>query len=327
MKRKTSFPFAFRSFIRNFALVKLSVVIPVYGVERTLERCVMSVLGQGVPDMEVILVDDGSPDGSGKLCDKMAEENGAVTVIHRENGGLSEARNTGLALAKGHYVTFVDSDDEVAPGTYRPLLDFLALHSGVDILEYNMVKHYGTPQAAHLQPGDRLFENGDDYWFQTRAYGHAYACNKIFRRGLFDHVRFPRGKAFEDAWTLPALLDRATAVATTSLGDYLYYENAGGITRRAGAEALRSLLDAHVAAMANHRHWPACDGFTDYYMHAVNIQLDVYGETGEVVLPDLSAKIKPLYTNGLKNRLKALTIKLLGIKHLCRIHKTCRLLW
>ena len=106
--------------------VSLTVIIPVYKTENTLDRCIKSVLANQVD--EVILVDDGSPDGSGKKCDKWAELDTRIKVIHEANGGLSDARNAGLKAATGDYVSFVDSDDDVAPDTYAPLITFLSEH-------------------------------------------------------------------------------------------------------------------------------------------------------------------------------------------------------
>ena len=95
----------------------LSVIIPVYRTEQTLQRCVESVLNQGVDDMEVILVDDGSPDSCPELCDEWEEKDAHIKVIHKTNGGLSDARNAGIDIAKGEYITFVDSDDWVDANT------------------------------------------------------------------------------------------------------------------------------------------------------------------------------------------------------------------
>lgn len=102
----------------------LSVIIPAYNVEETLGRCVESVLGQGVDDMEVIIIDDGSTDGTGKVCDSYGGREG-VTVVHQKNGGLSEARNKGLDVAKGEMITFVDPDDYIAPKTYKELVEMM----------------------------------------------------------------------------------------------------------------------------------------------------------------------------------------------------------
>lgn len=97
----------------------LSVIVPVYNVEKYLQECVDSILAQDVEDMEVILVDDGATDGSGKICNEYAEKDKRVTVIHKENGGVSTARNAGLDIARGKYITFVDSDDYLLPNTFH----------------------------------------------------------------------------------------------------------------------------------------------------------------------------------------------------------------
>ena len=113
----------------------LSVIIPVYNVEHTLERCVQSVLTQNFADMEIILVDDGSTDGSSALCDTYGNKKN-ITVIHQDNAGLSAARNTGLTVAKGRYVTFVDSDDYLDTDLYPSLMKVLQADDDIDLLEY-----------------------------------------------------------------------------------------------------------------------------------------------------------------------------------------------
>ena len=116
--------------------MKLSVIIPVYKVEAYLRKCVESVLGEAGVEMEVILVDDCSPDGSGAICRHFAESDARVKYLRRnENGGLSAARNTGLEAAIGDYVTFVDSDDYVAPGTFVENMAVIETNPEIDILE------------------------------------------------------------------------------------------------------------------------------------------------------------------------------------------------
>ena len=191
--------------------MKLTVIIPVYCVEATLDRCVESVLRQDVPDMEVILVDDGSPDRCPQLCDDWKARDSRISVIHKENGGLSDARNAALDVAKGDYITFVDSDDWISPDTYKPLLERMG---DSDLLEYSI--------AGRLSLTDTTYDHASDYWLQSRAYTHAYAWNKIYRRSLFSHIRFPKGRVFEDVCTLPQLLQQTHLITTTRLGFYHY---------------------------------------------------------------------------------------------------------
>ena len=148
--------------------MKLSVIIPVYRVEHTLERCIESVLRQRVDGMEVILVDDGSPDSCPRLCDEWSLRDSRIKVIHKSNGGLSDARNAGIELASGSYITFVDSDDFIAPDTYEPLLSIIG---DADILEYSVAEWLALP--------DRTFTDTNRYWLETQAYLHTYAWNKI----------------------------------------------------------------------------------------------------------------------------------------------------
>lgn len=224
----------------------LSVVIPVYKVEQTLDRCVKSVLMQGIDDIEVILVDDGSPDHCPEMCDKWAERDNHIKVIHQSNSGLSEARNAGIAIAAGDYITFVDSDDYLHADTLAPLTQWLGQNTEVDILEY-MVIHDDSSRMV-LSLDDRKFSSAKDYWLTTKAWRHSYACNKIYRRQIFDHVQFAKGRLFEDLFLLPDALHHAKCVATTSHGYYNYCDNVEGISRQVNISSVKQLLAAEVKA-------------------------------------------------------------------------------
>jgi glycosyltransferase involved in cell wall biosynthesis len=280
--------------------MKLTVIIPVYRVEATLERCIGSVVNQKVDDMEVILVDDGSPDRCGLLCDEWAERDHRIRVIHKQNGGLSDARNAGLDVARGEYVTFVDSDDYLAEGTYAPLLERIG---EADLLEYAI--------DGRLTPGERTYERYEDYWLKERAYCHTYAWNKIYRRGLFDGIRYPKGKIFEDVYTLPQLLKKARRIGTTSHGAYHYCYNPEGITATADGNGLAQLLEAYLCS-----GMPVSD---DYYLYLLNIQMDVCELTGRPAV--LSPRRVDAAAFGGRKKLKALANNILGINILCKTNK------
>jgi glycosyltransferase involved in cell wall biosynthesis len=282
--------------------MKLSVIVPVYRVEATLDRCVESVLKQDVDDMEVILVDDGSPDNCPEMCDRWAVEDQRIKVVHKQNGGLSDARNAGLDMATGDYVTFVDSDDYLAPGTYGSLMELLMTG---DIVEYSI--------TDRLQLQDACYDDADKYWLETQAYTHTYAWNKIYRRSLFEDVRYPVGKVFEDVYTLPLLLRKATRIVTTSRGFYHYTYNEQGITASANAngQGLAMLLDAHLKS-----RMPVDD---IYYMYMVNIQMDVWERTSTpILLPPRRVRTAGLDFN---KKLKAIALNTIGIKRLCKLNK------
>ena len=280
--------------------MKLSVIIPVYRVETTLDRCVSSVIGQNISDMEVILVDDGSPDRCPELCDEWVQKDDRIRVIHKVNGGLSDARNAALDIAKGDYVTFVDSDDWLADNTYALLLENIG---DSDIMEYSI--------SERLMLTDRTYTDINDYWLTEKAYTHTYACNKIYRRNLFDNIRFPKGRIFEDAYTFPKLLQQTSVVRTSHLGAYHYSLNPSSITATADGTGLAQLLDAHLT-----NGMPVDDC---YYLHLANIQMDVWERTGApILLPERQVDTSLFKGH---NKLKAALLNKLGIRLLCRINK------
>ena len=154
--------------------VKLSVIIPVYCVEATLERCLQSVVGQTFRDIEVILVDDGSPDGCPQLCDEWAARDSRISVIHQRNRGLSAARNAGLDAAQGEWVTFADSDDFLDTDTYALLM---AQADDCDLLEYPFYWHYGSAEQQLRLTTAETYDDAADYWLRGHAYEHTYAWN------------------------------------------------------------------------------------------------------------------------------------------------------
>ncbi len=180
----------------------ISVIVPVYNVKPYLRRCVDSILAQTLPGIEIILVDDGSFDGSDLVCDEYAGNNKSVQVIHKENGGLGSARNAGLDVATGEYVAFVDSDDFIAPETYQHLLCALWENKAdLSICGYQKVEGHKEQGVANAYPSEtmtgmqaleKLYTN--DYVYFT------IACNKLFKRSVFDSLRFPQGKLFEDGY-------------------------------------------------------------------------------------------------------------------------------
>ena len=150
--------------------MKLSVVIPVFRVENTLRRCVESVLTQSYTDLQVILVDDGSPDSCPILCDQLAASDARIQVVHQENRGLSDARNSGIQIADGEYITFIDSDDYLSPDTYKPLMETLLRNPVIDMIEYPVVEHEGKGTETKLLTfTPEVFTDMHRYWLEAKA--------------------------------------------------------------------------------------------------------------------------------------------------------------
>ncbi len=287
--------------------MKLTIIIPVYRVERTLDRCVQSVMAQQFADFEVILVDDGSPDLCPSICDEWARRDPRISVIHKENGGLSDARNAGIGRARGEFITFVDSDDYLADGT---LAQVMPLADDADLTEYPICRNSGSASQQLLTFDEQTYDDACQYWLQARAWQHTYACNKIYRRRLFDEVRFPTGRAFEDAATLPLMLRQQPRVRTTGRGLYHYTANEQGITHTATGDELRQLLEAHLASAM-----PMDDA---YYLSLLNIQMDVCRLTGcQPTLP--MRRVRP--QGNWKSMVKAVIQNTIGIKGICKLNQ------
>lgn len=297
--------------------MKLSIIVPVFRVESTLDKCITSIINQDYENIEIILVDDGSPDSCPSICDKWANNDNRITVIHKDNGGLSDARNAGIEIASGNYITFIDSDDYIDNGIISKLMNIIIEHPEYDILEYS-IKQTGLNEDIELLFEDKVYNSAKEYWSEGEAYNHSYACNKIYKTGLFDKIRYPKGKVFEDLSTLPLLTDKAKFIATTHIGFYNYYKNPNGITANANGSELKMLLMAHISLL-NH---PVLELEKDakYIMHVVNIQMDVYERTNEE--PILTIK-RIKNTNKLcsKAKIKAYALNILGINKLCKLNK------
>ncbi len=213
--------------------MKLSIIVPVYNVRRHLQKCIESILQQTYTDYELILVDDGSPDNCGHICDRYAQECDKVKVIHKKNGGLSSARNAGIAAAKGEYITFVDGDDTIASGTYYYNMRILLSNPDIDILEYPIIEHYESPRSniISFKPekvcgNEKVFTD----WISRKGYEHCFACNKIYRADLFLFIRYPEGEVFEDTLTTPLLYQSSENVYYSDCGFYYYYDHKESIT-------------------------------------------------------------------------------------------------
>lgn len=304
--------------------MKISIVIPIFRVERTLRRCVDSIVGQMFEDWEMVLVDDGSDDGSAKIGEEYAMRDSRISIIHQENRGLGAARNRGIAETTGDILMFVDSDDALAPDTLAPLHDIMARHEEYDFVEFPVIKHFGDKlKEERIDFHEMEFSDKWQYWFDAKAYAHSYACNKIFRRRVFNDVRFREKKKFEDMFTLPEILDTSNRFATTASGAYLYFDNPDGITATAGRD-LSHLLEAHINVFADKLHWQRPKGisrkaFGTYYAHVLNIQIDVCNRcgTGSIALHTL-----PYYGTP-----KLMLLHLTGMRLMCLLTKLHQQLW
>ena len=213
----------------------LTVVIPVYNVEKYLKRCVESVLVQEWHNFEILLIDDGSSDSSPRICDDYVKTYDFISVIHKENGGLSEARNTGISLAKGEYVYFPDSDDWLEPQIFAELAEVLESRE-FDIVSFNREFVKGEEEVIQTVPKVTQVFNGKDAFVQIlkHSYITGFANDKIYKKSLFidNNISFPKGKYYEDLGTNYKLFLSAENVFATNQKYYHYLiDNPDSITQ------------------------------------------------------------------------------------------------
>lgn len=217
-------------------MVPISIIVPVYNVEKYIGRCIESILCQTFTDFELILVDDGSPDNSVGICGKYMEKDARIFLIHKENGGLSSARNAGIDSAKGEYLLFVDGDDVIHPETLEILYSNLK-ENNVQISMGNFCRFHndselrfqsGDENAQSSNSGIRVLEKLYD---RNDGARYVSACGKLIKRSLFENVRFPVGRLFEDEFTTYLLYYKAHKVSVTEKVLYYYFVNDEGITR------------------------------------------------------------------------------------------------
>ena len=213
----------------------LTVVIPVYNVEKYLKRCIESILVQEWKNYDILLVDDGSTDHSPQICDDYVKAYDFISVIHKENGGLSEARNTGISHAKGEYVYFPDSDDWLEPDTFIALAEALESQE-FDIISFNREFVKGEEDAIVSEPEVTQVFEGKDAFVQMlkHSYITGFANDKIYRKSLFidNNILFPKGKYYEDLGTNYKLFLSAKKVYATNQKYYHYLiDNPDSITQ------------------------------------------------------------------------------------------------
>lgn len=303
----------------------LSVIVPVYNTSLTLKRCLDSIISQALSDWEVIIVDDGSNDGSSSMADEYAYEYPFIHAVHQRNKGLSAARNRGIEESKGDILTFVDSDDWLMPGVLNHVVTQMADHPECDLFEYSVVVHRGMRTRSITLP-DQTFTAVRDYWLTTKAFTHAYAWNKVYRRSFLDSttvpVRFDIGKVYEDALFMAKVVALNPVVRTSSFLGYSYEWNASGITSTASGYHLVNLLVANLSAAQSlgitfgDTFVPAEE--TAFYLSLLNTQITVCRLTcQQPILPE--RKVHFVNTPGLKMKIKVFFLNTVGLRRLCAV--------
>lgn len=210
----------------------ISVIVPIYKVEKYLKKCIDSIINQTYKNLEIILVDDGSPDNCPKICDEYASSDSRIKVIHKKNGGLSDARNAGMTEATGKYISFVDSDDYVSPDFIQSLYDTIVREES-DIAECGVVKVYDDKEDGYEISGDEsaVTYNTHDALHQLLLEGEfkQHVWNKLYRADLVLDVPYAVGKLNEDEFWTYQVFGKARKVSKISKTMYFYLQRSTSI--------------------------------------------------------------------------------------------------
>lgn len=226
--------------------MELSIIVPVYKVESVLGTCVESILAQTFRDFELILVDDGSPDRCGEMCEEWARKDARIRVVHKENGGLSDARNAGIDVARGDCIGFVDGDDCIAPEMFEVLVRNMREHNA----DISMCGYVNVYPAG---PKKRCMDRTVRVWNQEEAIRNilkgkalsVHAVTKLYARKLFDGVRYKKGVVSEDAYIIMDIMDRVRTAVFTPLGLYYYVHRAESINTGAYTPRDLTRIEGH----------------------------------------------------------------------------------
>lgn len=233
-------------------MLNISIIVPVYNVDEYLEKCIQSILNQTFKNYELILVNDGSTDLSGEICDKYKKIDNRIKVIHKKNGGLSSARNAGLDIALGEYIAFVDSDDSIHPQMYEILFGLIKKYDA-DISCCSFKKVYNTSHQNYDKVySSKIYEMNniqavtsiDKEYIGVRL---VIACNKLYNRSLFKNLRYNIGRIHEDEFMAHRILYKCRKLIYIDEDLYYYLQRSGSIMSnrfsKSKVDALMSLSD------------------------------------------------------------------------------------
>lgn len=240
----------------------ISIIVPIYKVEQYIRSCIESLICQTYENLEIILVDDGSPDNSGQICDEYAKKDSRIKVIHKENGGLSDARNVGLSLAKGEYIGFVDSDDRIHPEMYEELMKSMEkYHSDISMCGYYKEFEDGMLlpfifKEMEIEKREAMIKLLEDVEIRN------FVWNKLYKRQVLENIQFPEREEFEDILTLYKIFLKAQKVSNVEKALYYYRIRENSIT----ASGKKVHSDSMVKAFEKQREgitalYPELDGY------------------------------------------------------------------
>lgn len=309
----------------------LTIIVPIYNVGKYLSRCIDSILYQDFTDFELILIDDGSSDNSGNICDEYAKKDNRIVVVHQQNKGVSSARNRGLDIARGEYITFIDPDDSIELNTFAPNMELLKNNKHIDLIQIS-VNAVGKDAKYCYISSNRIIR-GDEmlgYWYRGNSIPYAI-WGKFFRKKIFEKLRFPEGYILaEDLFLIPDILCIINIVLLSEYGCYNYYctENSSSSFSLSSKVEIKkkNMLDSYLKSL----RYIALEG------NNLSIQIEFLENYIRIFIKELLKSENIKYINelklyipkviqidrhlGLKNNIWIVCLNVLGVKSFIRVY-------
>ncbi len=305
----------------------ISVIVPVYNVENYLERCIRSIINQTFKDMEIFLIDDGSTDKSGDICDYYSKVDPRINIIHKKNEGLAATRNLGIEISKGEYLIFIDSDDFINKDMIMCLYKKSKKYNA-DIVscQYRKVlENEIIDENQSIESNDRLFTNIEaiEEYLENKneceKIFHTVIWNKLYNKRIFKNIRFPSGKLYEDGYVTYKLLYLANKVVSIDEVYYYYYHRLGSIMNRGFTEKELLSYDDwkeifHFIQSKEDIRKLEGKAAENYINKHIKLYVDIYDKNSEIAI-----KYKRLIKKDLKKDFKKLIRTDIGILNKIRL--------
>lgn len=296
----------------------VSVIIPIYNVEKYLKKSVKSVIDQTYSNLEIILVDDGSKDSCYKLCEELKKEDKRIIVIHKENGGLSDARNRGIDVAKGKYLFFLDSDDYIEKNTIKILYDTLKT-DGTDMVVFDFIKIFDTGEIIQENTTINAHDIIDANVLlkgivQDKNWRYVPAWNKLYKREIWTSLRFPKGKLHEDEFVIHKILDKCERVSIIPNKLLYYVQRSGSIMNNISDKNRIHITLAFVERTNFYLEHGMENEASKMFLNTIDRYIYKIGLSDKVENSELKHEIKKLYKKinkkniGLKSNIKVFLV-------------------
>lgn len=293
----------------------ISIIVPVYNIENYINKCIDSIINQTYKDIEIILVDDGSTDRSGNVCDDYEKKDKRIKVIHKTNGGLSDARNAGIDVAQGDFLGFIDGDDYIHPQMFEILLDIITKsNSDIAICSYEKVEEYKSVNDIEINKSEYkeiIIQDKELYSLVTNLRTEdVVAWNKLYRKNIFENLRYNKDRLHEDQWLIPYIVHKCKKIVKVETKLYYYVERVGSITKSINTKRIYDLVESLLNTCKLLNEWNQFEEQQLMARHLLNIIIDQYSELNGVSnKKEIRKKLVSYFNQGLEQNMVVFSSK------------------